>query len=931
MGMTRWFKCDLQVATPAWEFTMPNESCYDFDKVEDRRAFAVEYLNKCEQAGLDIIALADHNSHEWIDIFLGVAADHNVVVFPGCEITTGTGADGAHLLILSDSNTSGEDFNRLLSGPIGFNEGHPRFREEDGRNVPGGSSKTALQILNDLPPRYVAIAPHVLGDNGIASKKTAKGEIRYRVLHHPKLLACEVGASDGGAEDGFQNMFRERALDHFPCLKRIAFVATSDSYSLDSIGSKYTWIRMSEPTIEGLRQALLDYETRIIRDSDSSLDLYIQSNPNRVRHSWIKSISISGASNITDDVQVHFHSGLNVLIGGRGSGKSTIIEGLRTIYGNDDEAPASIIENIQQFRQGVFSSAQINASHIAPLEADAENAEWSHKLDSRVSGAETPVAFQARVVSQKELFAIVAEESETKSTSQNLLRLIDRELRRSGRLESDDEGSDRSIEEARETIRRTIHDLRDIQSATADLPTEKSVVSRVEGQLEEFDEGSATNRRQRLVRFEQRYDHIIEFRDRILEWITLLEVAEQPTKPEIEDGDDELDKVLLGLEQHVIQFQSIVESSGNEVRALLEKALSEVQESEWYGELIELRDAESEYIEELKDKGFSVEDYETLTEELTSAKKKVKLLEEKISEEYYLQERLTDDYATITLMHDIRRQKRKALLDEIETSSNYLRFNLVPHRDMQSWVTKFRQIAGIRSDGYVDEVPTLAKWIFVDDIEEDDVDRIDSWRNALISGDLAMLEKCEPLRASFIERISGLDPSIRWQIASLLPADRVSMQFLPEGADRENPDTWRDVGTASPGERSAAMLSFVLSHGNDPLILDQPEDDLDTSLITEIVVRALRKDRIRRQIIVATHNANIPVNGDAERIIVMENKAGKIGIKKSGSDLHCGAIEEPNIRRDIQDVMEGGVEAFVKREERYNAEVKILKETQRGI
>ncbi|MEV8631088.1 hypothetical protein AB0395_05470 [Streptosporangium sp. NPDC051023] len=116
------------------------------------------------------------------------------------------------------------------------------------------------------------------------------------------------------------------------------------------------------------------------------------------------------------------------------------------------------------------------------------------------------------------------------------------------------------------------------------------------------------------------------------------------------------------------------------------------------------------------------------------------------------------------------------------------------------------------------------------------------------------------------------------------------------------------------------MLSFVLHQGTEPLVLDQPEDDLDTTLISELIVTELRRSRWERQLIVVTHNANIPVLGDADRVIVLESVDDSIRIKSS-ERLHVGPIDVPEVRMDIQDVMEGGVKAFVKRGMKYDNEV----------
>jgi energy-coupling factor transporter ATP-binding protein EcfA2 len=123
------------------------------------------------------------------------------------------------------------------------------------------------------------------------------------------------------------------------------------------------------------------------------------------------------------------------------------------------------------------------------------------------------------------------------------------------------------------------------------------------------------------------------------------------------------------------------------------------------------------------------------------------------------------------------------------------------------------------------------------------------------------------------------------------------MYFRREGIDLSSGDAWQLVDSGSPGERTAAMLS------------------LDTEWISQLVVRELRRVRWSRQVIVVTHNANIPVVGDADRVIVMENRERVLRVREDGP------VEVAPVRQAVQNVLEGGVEAFVAREKRYNNEL----------
>jgi hypothetical protein len=115
----------------------------------------------------------------------------------------------------------------------------------------------------------------------------------------------------------------------------------------------------------------------------------------------------------------------------------------------------------------------------------------------------------------------------------------------------------------------------------------------------------------------------------------------------------------------------------------------------------------------------------------------------------------------------------------------------------------------------------------------------------------------------------------------------------------------------SLGQKCTSLLLLVLLEKDIPLIIDQPEDDLDNRFIYEDVVRILRKEKFRRQFIVATHNANIPVLGDAELVAVLETEGDKSKIRTKGS------IDDPDIGKGIKEILEGGEEAFKRRKEKY--------------
>lgn len=160
----------------------------------------------------------------------------------------------------------------------------------------------------------------------------------------------------------------------------------------------------------------------------------------------------------------------------------------------------------------------------------------------------------------------------------------------------------------------------------------------------------------------------------------------------------------------------------------------------------------------------------------------------------------------------------------------------------------------------------------------------------------------------FASHIQGLAPEQIDRILCWFPDDSLDVKYSFNGKE-----CFKPVEQGSPGQKTAALLAFILSYGNEPLVLDQPEDDLDNQLIYDLIVTQLREIKQKRQILIVTHNANIVVNGDAENVIVLDVGDGQTKI------VNQGGLQDPSVRDEICRVMEGGKEAFDLRYKRINA------------
>jgi DNA repair exonuclease SbcCD ATPase subunit len=138
--------------------------------------------------------------------------------------------------------------------------------------------------------------------------------------------------------------------------------------------------------------------------------------------------------------------------------------------------------------------------------------------------------------------------------------------------------------------------------------------------------------------------------------------------------------------------------------------------------------------------------------------------------------------------------------------------------------------------------------------------------------------------------------------------DRIAIELNVATAGRPH---FKDASDLSRGQKCTALLPILLARRDNPLIIDQPEDNLDNHFIFETVVNAVQRMKKRRQMIFITHNANIPVLAEAELVLVMTSD-GRVGaIEKRGTVDEC--------REQIIDLLEGGREAFELRSKRYAA------------
>jgi hypothetical protein len=143
---------------------------------------------------------------------------------------------------------------------------------------------------------------------------------------------------------------------------------------------------------------------------------------------------------------------------------------------------------------------------------------------------------------------------------------------------------------------------------------------------------------------------------------------------------------------------------------------------------------------------------------------------------------------------------------------------------------------------------------------------------------------------------------------ALLELEAVELIDLPR-VELKDGDEYKDSSTLSTGQKCTTILPILLLDSDNPLLVDQPEDNLDNRFIYECVVEKVREIKSRRQLIFVTHNPNIPVLGDADRVFVLDSNGASARIEKYGDVDEC--------KEEIVTLLEGGEDAFKQRGRRY--------------
>ncbi|AMA59850.1 hypothetical protein BCCGELA001_28715 [Bradyrhizobium sp. CCGE-LA001] len=644
-----------------------------------------------------------------------------------------------------------------------------------------------------------------------------------------------------------------------------------------------------------------------------------------------------------------FNDGFNALIGGRGSGKSAFLEYLRFGLGRTDK-DLNTISDLANDREVALIKETLAGDGFVEvvLEREGVRETWKRTTSNQeaISVITPQGTIEVTTSTARERFRARAFRQKGLSSTMNDPQTASEQITSIAAAEELDQqrNIERSIKNAQRDVRTSLSNLAALWQARVDSQQAKSKVEDIRQRLSALStrmeqEGVST---EALITIEEapKYARAGEF---------IAGVATQAQ--EAITGISEFDAALLAIEIETYEGAADFEEAANLQKAVdeMKTAIAEhlAKAKEAATTLVNHQKAASEAFA-LKRDAFDVRyataiaeqsKHKTLIDEVARLTRELQTAEASLTKaktdetgKAGAEKAYEDALSKLDALIQDRRKILKAAADKVAgKSSNLLKARVRKDQMPEEYLTSLCKLFEASHTQQVEE--GCQDWIKAVLTENEETGWA-SVRKAFLGLYEAKIMAGSPPEASdgllsTLQSIifkgiraltdrqqkkvyQNLTDAVVAGIISAAPKDTIIMSYIDEGRAIE-------FKMASPGQQASALLELLLKQSAGTLIIDQPEDDLDNRVIMRIV-ELLRKSKSNRQLIFTTHNANIVVNGDADKIVALKSPepSSNPTINAPRVQIDCdGAIETPAVGTAITYVMEGGREAFDLRSRKY--------------
>ncbi len=871
----RFYRCALQVNPFAYLNRHSKQTAF-----RTEADYNAAIVAACKELSIEVIGVTDHYRVEESSTLVQAARTAGIFAFSGFEAVT---KDGVHFLCLFDPDK--DNILERFIGQCGVSDSK--------RESPTGTldSEELLKCAKEWGA--ACIAAHVMSDQGGLLKKLS-GQTRVNVWQSELLLACAIAGPVDSAPDGLRQILENKGGEYYRT-RPVAIINACDVNGPEDLrkDGASCFIKMSTVSVEALRQAFLDPDSRIRLNSDAPPEPHAEF------------LAMTWEGGFLEGTSVHFNGNLNVLVGGRGTGKSTMVESMRYALGLDP-----LGEEARKAHEGVIRNVLRSGTKISMLVR-------SHKPSQRLYVIERSVpnppivkdeAGEVLTLSPRDVMPGVEvfgqhEISELTKSREKLTLLLERFVDRDPSLSGRKSKLRLDLERSRSRVVDVRREMKALDERLAALPSLEETQKRFQeaGLEDRLKEKSLLIREEGIFAyFAERLEPITALHAELIEAIPLDAAFVSPKALEGLPNVAILGELSAVLGKISKRLKSITEELAK-VLAETDSAVAEVK-ARWNGKRKAIEETYEKLLRELQKSKIDGAEFIRLRKQI----EELRPLREK-------KEALKRDLTA----HEAQRRKLLAEWEDVKASE---------YREIQSAAKKVSRklknrvqvevtMAGNREplSKLLAEVGGNLK-AAIERLQAMDQLSLLDFAARCREGKEALMTRYG-LPSGSAERIAQADIDLFMRIEELdLPATtKIELNTAQEG---ESP-TWQTLEALSTGQKATAVLLLLLLESEAPLVVDQPEDDLDNRFITEGVVPIMREEKRRRQFVFSTHNANIPVLGDAELILgLAASGEGREGHAKV-SPAHMGSIDSKPVRELVEEILEGGKDAFEMRRSKY--------------
>lgn len=823
----------------------------------EQNSFVSDYVSALKAANINIGIITNHNKFdkEEYKAIRRAAKKQDIFILPGVELTIKEGANGVHTLIVFNPDEWLEDGNNHIQTFL--TAAFATIPNPENRNTKSVYDlKDVFEQLDAYGRDYFIVFAHVDQNSGLFSE--CKGGLLESLAGFAPFKNHVLGLQKSRTRDNLKQF--ERCCGYLPAL-----VEGSDPKCIKDIGKgdKCTYLKIGEYSYAAIKFALQDYRDRV---SENVPDC---------KHGFIESISFQGGK--FDGQTITFSCELNTLIGIRGSGKSSILEAIRYVLGltaqMDKEYKESLVKNV--FGSGGKATLSVIDKHCKRYSISRIFGERINVLDESGNDLNiNPISLfdGVQYFGQKDLSSSADHENGL------LEKLI------SGRI-----GQPSNLDSCVNELARTVERLLDVSKIPQQMAETTTQQTELEHKLSIFQEKGVADKLKKqsgyatdttkLETIKNRIDTILrDMRNAFSKNSVVANALDGYSSDFNKDIVEDVATVLSLIDGQLTQIGSCI--------AEIEKQRSGMEEliSRLKARADSLADEFAEIKREIQDETLDVDSFVKMTTDLQKTKEKLKQLSEETASKSKIEASFTK---AARERNDVLLATYNAYKDETERinqNQTELRIEITFKGDLEGFKSQMKSDfrgTGISDskyqticDTFTDYTEIIAEWIICDGSK---------LKKIVTSGEYAKLE--DKLRNQYEELLGR-------QVEN-----KVNIYYHGKLLKQH-----------SIGQRASALILFILTQDdNDVIFIDQPEDDLDNKVIYDEVITAIARKKPYMQFIFATHNANIPVLGDSERVLVVEFQEAKI-------DVDQGNIDLDSTHKQIVDIMEGGREAFDKRQ-----------------